>query len=148
MTIRSFGFTLCGILLASLSCSSAPPERVPEVLVQGAPIHGTNGIMFDEEDHLYIASAIGREIVVMDPQSGGILDRIGTDRGVETPDDLHFGLDGSLYWTSIMTGDVGRLTPEGVVAHQIIQPGVNPITFSDDGRLFVGLSPNRTPLTD
>jgi len=139
MAIRGIGFILCGVLLTSLSCNPAPPVRVPEVLVQGAPIHGTNGIMFDEEDHLYIASALGREIVVMDPQSGAILERIGTDRGVETPDDLHFGPDGSLYWTSIMTGEVGRLTPEGVAANQMIQPGVNPITFSDDGRLFVGL---------
>lgn len=139
MAIRSMGLTLSGILLALFSCQPASYDPVPEILVQGAPIHGTNGIMFDDSDRLYIASALGREIVVMDPESGEILERIGTDRGVETPDDLHFGPDGSLYWTSIMTGEVGRLTPEGVDTGQMIQPGVNPVTFSDDGRLFVGL---------
>jgi sugar lactone lactonase YvrE len=139
MAIRSLGLTLSGVLLALLSCRPAPPEPVPEILVQGAPIHGTNGIMFDNSGRLYIASALGREIVVMDPGSGEILERIGPDRGVDTPDDLHFGPDGSLYWTSIMTGEVGRLTPEGVATGQMIQPGVNPVTFSDDGRLFVGL---------
>ncbi len=63
---------------------------IGKVLVQGAPIHGTNGIMFDGNDQLYIASVVGREIVVMDSKSGRILERIGTDKGVESPDDLAF----------------------------------------------------------
>jgi len=111
----------------------------PTVLAQGAPIHGANGIMFDSDDRLHIASVVGREIVVMDPETGEILDRLGTDLGVEGPDDLTFGPDGSLYWTSIMTGEVGRLSVDGVKTGQMVALGVNPITFSDDGRLFVAL---------
>ena len=95
--------------------------------------------MFDSDDKLHIASVVGREIVVMDPETGEILSRLGTDLGVEGPDDLTFGPDGSLYWTSIMTGEVGRLSPDGVKTGQMVVPGVNPITFSDDGRLFVAL---------
>jgi sugar lactone lactonase YvrE len=110
-----------------------------KVLVQGAPIHGANGIMFDGNDQLYIASVVGREIVVMDPRSGRILKRLGTDVGVEGPDDLAFGPDGSLYWTSLMTGEVGRLSPDGTVKTQFVAVGVNPVTFNDDGRLFVAL---------
>ena len=68
-----------------------------------------------------------------------ILKRIGVDQGVEGPDDLIFGSDGSLYWTSIITGEVGRISPDGVKTSQMVKPGVNPITFSDDGRLFVAL---------
>jgi sugar lactone lactonase YvrE len=75
----------------------------------------------------------------MNPRSGKIIDRLGTDRGVEGPDDLAFGPDGSIYWTSILTGEVGRLTPAGELSTQFVAPGVNPITFSDDGRLFVAL---------
>jgi hypothetical protein len=31
------------------------------------------------------------------------------------------------------------MTPTGIVTKQFVAPGVNPITFSPDGRLFVGL---------
>jgi len=95
--------------------------------------------MFDAQDRLYIASVVGRELVIMEPRSGRIIDRLGPDDGVETPDDLTFGPDGSVYWTSLLTGVVGRRTPAGQVTTQFVAPGVNPITFSDDGRLFVAL---------
>jgi len=75
----------------------------------------------------------------MDPESGEILDRLGPDVGVESPDDLTFGPDGSLYWTATLTGEVGRLSPDGTKTGQSVALGVNPITFSDDGRLFVAL---------
>ncbi len=107
--------------------------------MEGAPVHGANGIILDSRDRLHIASVAGREIVVMDRESGAIVDRIGPERGVEGPDDLIFDADGTLYWTSIMTGEVGRLSPDGEKRGQSVSPGVNPITISDDGRLFVAL---------
>ena len=115
--------------------AAAPAAKV---IARGTPMHGANGLYFDKNDRLYIASFHGREIIVMDPDSGKILDRIGPDRGVDTPDDLTFGPDGSLYWTALGTGEVGKLTPDGkkvTVAKGL--PGANPITFSDDGRLFM-----------
>ena len=80
-----------------------------EVFIQGAPIRGSNGIYFDTNDRLHIASAFGNEIVVMNPDSGEILQRIDA----LTPDDLTFGPDGSLYYTSIGTGYVYRIKPDG-----------------------------------
>ena len=70
--------------------------------MQGSPLHGANGIMFDANDQLYIASVFGREIVVMDPETGEITDILGVAQGVEGPDYLTFGPDGSLYWTAIL----------------------------------------------
>lgn len=110
-----------------------------KILVQGAPLHGANGVMFDSEGRLYIASINSSEIVVMDSETGKILDQLGPDKGVIAPDDLAFGPDGSLYWTSLPIGEVGRLSPDGVNSSQKVAPGVNPITFSDNGRLFVAL---------
>ena len=56
-----------------------------KTLVEGAQIHGTNGMAFDEEGNLYIASALGREIIIMDPKTGKILDRYGPEDGVDGP---------------------------------------------------------------
>jgi len=117
-----------------------PPLVVaePEVLVQGSQLHAANGIFFDSHDTLYIACGLGPEIVGMDIETGEILDRITTE--VHSPDDLTFGPDGSLYWTDILTGEVGRRTPDGIITKQFVALGVNPITFSDDGRLFTALA--------
>ena len=150
--IQSRSFRIFFVLLAVVAAAVAPAVAVEineelvqnwKVLVKGSPIHGANGLAFDSHDRLHIASVFGREIVVMDPDTGKILDRLGPAVGVETPDDVTFGPPGSeyqddLFWTAIFTGEVGRLSPDGVkiTAGQVF-PGVNPITFSDDNRLFV-----------
>jgi sugar lactone lactonase YvrE len=115
------------------------PVTVMRVIAKGAALHGANGINFGPDGNLYIASAVGREIVVMNPQNGKILNRWGPEVEVKSPDDLIFGPDGSLYWTDILVGEVGRMTLDGAVTKQFVAPGVNPITFSADGRLFVAL---------
>jgi len=112
---------------------------VLETLVQGAPVSGANGLDIGPDGNLYIASVLGQEIVVMNRNDGEIIDRIGLEKGVLAPDDLVFGPDGSLYWTDILVGEVGRMTPDGTVTKQFVAPGVNPIRFSPDGRLFVAL---------
>jgi sugar lactone lactonase YvrE len=127
------------LVVTSVLTPSYAQEVTQRVLVRGSPIHGANGIMFGPDGNLYIASVLGQEIVVMNPETGDILDRRGPDQGVDSPDDVAFGPDGSLYWTAILTGEVGRLSPEGTQTSQFVAPGVNPITFSDDGRLFVAL---------
>jgi len=128
-----------GLIVSGCTEKQDYEEKTVKVLVKGSPIHGANGIMFNSSDLLYIASVFGREIMVMNPETGQIINRLGPDKGIETPDDLTFGPDGSLYWTSIITGEVGRLTPQGAYTNQLVEFGVNPITFSDDGRLFVAL---------
>jgi sugar lactone lactonase YvrE len=125
-------------VISALPATAAAAEPRAPVLARGAALHGANGVMFDRRDRLHIASVVGREIVVMDPRTGAILDRLGPNRGVEGPDDLTFGPDGALYWTSYFTGVVGRRTPDGTVSTLAqLPPGVGAITFSDDGRLFV-----------
>lgn len=133
------------LLLAAPALASArqatpvatPSASAPRVLARGASLTGANGLGFDRDGRLHVASAFGRAIAILDPETGARLDTLGADRGVEGPDDLAFGPDGSLYWTALTTGEVGRLSPGGTVTRQFVAPGVNPITFSDDGRLFV-----------
>ncbi|MGB5507786.1 hypothetical protein [Robiginitalea sp.] len=105
----------------------------------GAFLNGANGLDVGPDGNLYIASVIGINITVMDKENGTISDRLGQEMQVQGPDDLVFGPDGSMYWTNIITGEVGRMTPDGTVTTQFVAPGVNPIQFNEDGRLFVAL---------
>ena len=115
-----------------------PAEATVTVLAQGGPLHGTNGVYFGPDGRLYVASVLSAVVAALDPESGAILERWGPEEGVKGPDDLTFGPDGSMFWTDFAFGDVGRRTPDGTTT-VVASPGlgVNPITFSDDGRLFV-----------
>ncbi len=126
------------------SCADRPPaepvesEATVEVLVRGSHFRGTNGIHFGPDGLLYVASVVTPALAAIDPESGEIKTQWGAAEGAKGPDDLAFGPDGSVYWTDITFGDVVRRAPDG--ATKVIAspgPGVNPITFSDDGRLFV-----------
>lgn len=109
-----------------------------KVFVRGAEIHGANGLAVDTGGRLLVASVFGGELVAVDPVTGKILERLGHATGVDGPDDVAIGPDGSIYWTDIVIGEVGRLAPDGTVTKQFVAPGPNPIAFSADGRLFVG----------
>jgi sugar lactone lactonase YvrE len=151
---------LIGLLATPLACDTAPATapngesrdgpirptdsstpassegRRLDILATGAEISGANGIHFGPDGRLYVATVIGSEIVVVDPDEGGVLERIS--EGVDGPDDIAFGSDGSFYWTSILTGEVAGMRPDGTrITAARLSPGVNPITFSPDGRLFV-----------
>ena len=105
---------------------------------RAAETNSLNGIYVSPYDgNVYVASVGGDEITVHDPDTGALLDRIGPERGVHGPDDLFITDDGTIYWTEILTGFVGMLPTSGDYKRQFVGPGVNPITMSDDGRLFV-----------
>ena len=151
------GVSMLAMLLFAYSCSQEPDLEADnltaiqgksknmglQILAEGAALKSANGIDIGPDGYLYIANVLGGEIVKMDKNSGEILERI-TD-GVQSPDDLVFGPDESLYWTDILTGEVGRRTPDGIVTKQPMNmpenalPGVNPIAFNNEGRLFVAL---------
>ena len=103
-----------------------------------ASFRGINGIHFGPNGDLWLASVVTPAVARIDPESGEILENLGLGDGPKSPDDLAFGPDGSVYWTDISNGEVAMRSPDG--ATRIVATpgvGVNPITFSDDGRLFV-----------
>jgi sugar lactone lactonase YvrE len=125
----------------ALPASGAVASVTVRVLARGAALHGSNGISFDRDDRLWIASVLSNELIAMDPRTGMVRQRVGPDRGVAGPDDLTFGPDGSLFWTEIASGKVGRLRPDGSITTIAQLPGgANAITLSADGRLFVSLA--------
>ncbi len=133
------------VLLVSVATpATAKPGPKPIDAAQGivvgraAATNSLNGIYVSPYDgNVYVASVGGDEITVHDPRSGRLLDRIGPERGVHGPDDVFITDDGTIYWTEILTGHVGMLKTDGTFVRQFVGPGVNPITMSDDGRLFV-----------
>jgi sugar lactone lactonase YvrE len=137
---------LVGAVIGALAMSSTAHARggEPYDVGDGKPIgrssilNGPNGVYVSPVDgNVYAASVIGSEITVHDPRTGALLDRIGAERGVNGPDDLVIAPDGTIYWTELIAGNVGMLRPDGTWRTQLVAPGVNPITLSDDGRLFV-----------
>lgn len=120
--------------------SAASPPLLEKVIVRGATIHGSNGVAVDHAGRVLIASVWGQEIVALDRLTGRVLQRYGPMyKGVPigTPDDVAVGPDGSIFWTDIMGGMVGRIDPAGAIKKQAVAVFVNPLAFNAQGRLFV-----------
>lgn len=140
------------LLLSAALVSAGPPATVAadppgvitvKALVTGSPIHGANGLALDHDGRLIVASVFGHELVALDPDTGSILERIGpVVDGVDVggPDDVAVAPDGSICWTDLGPGYVDCLRPDGHVDSQFVAPGVNPIAFTPDGRMFVALA--------
>ncbi len=103
---------------------------------------GTNGLTFDTDGYLWVADLDGFQVLKVDPADGTILARFGAAEGVNAADDVVLGPDGAIYFTDLPGGDVGRIDPDGTVEviAELPAPGPNPLAFSEDGRLFVGLN--------
>ena len=150
--MKNYSYLLTGLLLLLLTACQEAPKTVDNAsetpttesnslkpFIKGTYFEGANGVFFDKDDQLHVASVTGRKIGVVDTKTGEIIKAYGPEEGVDGPDDLTIGPDGSIYHTNLLMGIVGRRTPAGEVTQQFVAPGVNPITFSEDGRLFVAL---------
>jgi sugar lactone lactonase YvrE len=133
--LTSTNLSTCG----AIECEVPVDREIALPLVAGAMLPSSNGIAFNLKDELFVASVVDRSITQLHPRNGRILARLSPEQGVEAPDDLAFDTAGNLYWTAFLTGDVGRMTPEGdttTIAN--LGPGVNAITVSDDdSKLYV-----------
>jgi sugar lactone lactonase YvrE len=116
--------------------TETPPEPVA-LLAAGAEIGAANGLFFDAQDRLWVAS-VNSGIFVIDPDSGETLEHYPGN--VASADDVTVAADGTVYFTDIINGQVGIIDPDGTLRDErlAVGPGANSITFSDDGRLFVG----------
>ncbi len=125
-------------LLSAVPAGAAAAAAGPGSVVTPAALPGATGMAVDAQGRLYVANIAASRITVIDPDTGAQLEQFGPEQGVTFPEDLALGPDGSLYWTGFLTGDVGRIDPDGrgtIIAN--VGPGANPIAFHPDGRLFV-----------
>ncbi len=110
-------------LPAPLEDQSAPPS--------------INGLVVDGNT-IWAASVAGDVVIQIDPSTGAILQRVPTNGA--GPDDVEIGPDGNIYYTGFGSGDVGVI--EDGVARVItqVEPGANPLGFTSDGTLYVGVA--------
>jgi streptogramin lyase len=127
----------------------APPVALPagspwagKLCVQAdqKPPNGANGVIY-RDGLLWIANLNGSQLVVADAATGQLVGRFGPDQGVKTgPDDLVMAADGTVYWTGMQTGEIGKLSPATGTSTPLanLGPWVNPIAQAPDGKLWVG----------
>lgn len=125
------------VCLAALPClASAGVETV----VRSPIVHGTNGLAIDNDNHLVIASIESQAVFVMDTDTGKIL-KTYKDRLITGPDDVSVAKDGSIYYTDIFSGNVGKISPDGkVTLIANLGPWVNSLRLNpnDETKLYVG----------
>ncbi len=131
---RTTSTAVAAALASLMAFGLALPARAAEVLAQGS-LPASFGLRFGPDGLLYVCTFGG--VAVLDVTAGQMVGLYGPEHGVLGPEDVNFGPDGSMYWAAMFTGEVGRLAPDGTVTTQVVGPGVNPIAFSADGRMFV-----------
>lgn len=135
--IISFIICLCsGLIINSIPAeASAKKHYKKELLVPGCSFHGVHGVTFDADDNLYAGSVVGMSIYKVDTKTGKVSTFIGPVTG--QADDLEFGPNGNLVWTSYLLGKIHTKDPNGdiqVLAEGLM--GINSLAFKQDGRLF------------
>jgi len=143
---------LCvAFLISSIPAKTAKadePQKSPEVavikkevmykkdlLVPGSHFHGIHGLTFDKQNRLYAGSVVGMTTYRVDTETGQVETFVGPSQGMA--DDLEFGPDGTLTWTSYLLGKVHAMDTDGkikVLAEGLM--GINSLAFKQDGRLF------------
>jgi sugar lactone lactonase YvrE len=104
----------------------------------GDPTGIITGVSRDPQGNLVVTYAGHNLIRVVSPVDGTELREQRT--GVRSPDDAAAGPHGELWWTSLLSGEVGYADASGK-ATILADPGigVNSIALAPDGRLLVGL---------
>lgn len=125
--------------IAAMPCLAGTAASAVETVVRSTPLYGTNGLAVDKDDHLVIAAINPKAIFVMDTDTGKILKKY-TNPLITGPDDITIAKDGSIYYTDIFSGNVGKISPTGEVSLVVnLGPWVNSIRLSpDETKLYVG----------
>ncbi|QFU92660.1 PQQ-binding-like beta-propeller repeat protein [Amycolatopsis sp. YIM 10] len=106
-------------------------------LTRPNPLPGSNGVAFGPDGRLHVAQFLAGQISAVDLDSGDVEVVVPAGGPVQSPDDLAFGADGSMYLTDLVPGRVWRRDPAGefhLVSGELRLP--NGITCVGD-RLFV-----------
>ncbi|MBW2093109.1 MAG: hypothetical protein JRI34_13425, partial [Deltaproteobacteria bacterium] len=127
--------TACAASFNTTMPTVVDPRYEIQILIPGSHFHGIHGITFDSQDNLYVGSVVGASIYKVDANTGKVNVFIGPPDGMA--DDLEFGPDGRIYYTSFLQGKLHCKSADGkvtVLAEGL--PGINSLAFNKEGRLF------------
>ncbi|MCU0696557.1 MAG: hypothetical protein MUC96_08520 [Myxococcaceae bacterium] len=106
----------------------------------GSSTANVNGLAVTREGQLVIAYGGFNLIRVVDPATGARVRDVTT--GVRVPDDVEVdpaGLDDAIWWTSLLSGEVGRSSGDGpAVILADLGTGANALALSPERELIVG----------
>jgi len=124
---------LISTMMGAAAYGQATYEAEP--FIEGTGLHCIHGLTFDADDNLYVGSVVGQSVYRVDTKTGRHEVVVGPNDGLA--DDMEFGPDGALYYTSIIQGAVRRWDRDGTVSTVAKgKPGFNSIAFNAEGRLF------------
>lgn len=126
------------VLLAVSGCSEQQPVSEygePEAVVGPLPFLGVHGLAISPEGRLLAGSVVGQSISSVDRETGEVETVIPPPEGMA--DDLVFGPEGRLTWTSYLAGRI-RVREENGKVRTLAKglPGINSLDYTADGRLF------------
>lgn len=121
---------------AQAPAAPAPKSYLTQFLVPGSNFHGVHGLAFDRDDQLFVGSVVGQALYKVQVETGEVETRVPPPEGMA--DDIAFGPEGAMAWTSFLTGIVhARAKPDQPIKQLATGlPGINSLAFTKDGRLF------------
>ena len=123
--------------ISDISTIEVDPAYKVTQLVNGSHFYGgLNGLAFDNNDQLFVATVGGVSIFKVDAQSGQSELYMGPPNG--GADDIVFGPDNTMYWTAFFLGKVFKKTPDGKITLLAEgMPGANALDLNSKGELYV-----------
>ena len=134
-----FSRAFLSLALATAGSTTPGAARAPytlSYLTRPTITHGVHGMKFNAAGELFVGDVLGFTLWKVDVKTGRVTAAVQPPFGCA--DDLAFGADGTMVWTSLLTGQVFGQRPGGqryVIAAGL--GGVNSIGFAPDGRLYV-----------
>ena len=128
---------LLAVVFGGAQAQELPKEYRQQLLVPGSWFHGVHGLAFNKDDQLFAGSVIGQTIYRVQVDTGEV-DRF-IDRHEGMADDIAFAEDGTMAWTSFLTGKVYVRRANGNKNIEVATglAGPNSLAFTKDGRLYV-----------
>ncbi|HYC63696.1 MAG TPA: hypothetical protein VEC14_03105, partial [Reyranellaceae bacterium] len=128
---------LLAVVFGGAQAQEPPKEYRQQLLVPGSWFHGVHGLAFNKDDQLFAGSVIGQTIYRVQVDTGEV-DRF-IDRHEGMADDIAFAEDGTMAWTSFLTGKVYVRRANGNKNIEVATGLAGPysLAFTKDGRLYV-----------